>query len=72
MELPPCRHRGAQLVSGNWDCRSPKLIAPKGVNADICCRCPYSDHEFAAPPPDWRECVHLGAPTGELRDCGPG
>jgi hypothetical protein len=43
--LPRCRWRGGPTAGGRWGCSSPKLVAPRGVTAELCGRCPYRDHE---------------------------
>ena len=49
--LPSCRHRGAEFAPGRWTCGSPRLVVPKGVTEELCCKvCPYVDHD-ATPPP---------------------
>jgi hypothetical protein len=51
IELPVCRHRGEELPTGRFLCRSPKLItSTRGITADTCLRCPYVDHEIVDPP----------------------
>jgi hypothetical protein len=79
IELPQCRWRGEEK-DGRYLCRSHKLITPYGVDADICQRCPYKDHE-EEPPEDYvatmqplvtkalEPCVHLGEATGERVEC---
>jgi len=75
--LPPCKDRGRLNEHQRYPCYSTKLINSdlRGVTWSNCKHCPYSDR----PPPrlifDKRTgktlpvCVHLGEPTGELRDC---
>lgn len=46
MELKPCRWRGPES-NGRFPCRSPKIMAPNGVNASLCAGCSLRDH----PPP---------------------
>ena len=45
ISLPVCRHRGAELLNGRYQCSSLKLIvSPEGINGEICLICPYVDH----------------------------
>jgi hypothetical protein len=45
--LPPCRHRGEQLLPDRWLCHSDRLVLRTGlVSGDTCrARCPYVDHD---------------------------
>lgn len=46
IELPICRQRGSEFFPDRWMCRSPRVVAPQGVTAELCrTACPYRDHE---------------------------
>src|SRR5687768_5562070 len=47
LELPPCRHRGEQLLPDRWLCYSDRLVLRNGLVSGQTCRtrCPYVDHE---------------------------
>lgn len=55
IDLEPCRWRGRE-TNGRYPCSSPKLVARKGVTAEICAKCYCRDHypplNFARRKPD--------------------
>ena len=52
VELPVCRHRGAELRPGRYRCHSPKLrVSPAGVTPKLCASCYCRDHEPTDAPP---------------------
>jgi predicted GH43/DUF377 family glycosyl hydrolase len=70
MDLPQCRHRGPEIVTGRWHCHSAKLVIPARVVAeDICRSCPYQDHaveSVTATPPVPIEGIHPRMPLDDF------
>lgn len=53
MNLPPCRHRGAEFYPDRWVCASPRVVAFKGATAELCAHvCPCVDHAGRSMPAD--------------------
>jgi len=46
----PCRHRGAALEGGNFECFHPQLLLPEGSNTETCRVCREAGIFFDAEP----------------------